>query len=104
MRYPALALHGLCFGCFFFIAFMIIDETTSSDVRASAQSLYNLVIMGLGVIIGNLAAGYVDTMAMTEEGVDYSILFGVPMWITVGCLLALLALYPGGKRAVEEQA
>src|SRR5439155_8229036 len=45
---PALALHGVCFGCFFFIAFMIVDELTTKDVRASAQGLFNLVIVGLG--------------------------------------------------------
>ena len=101
--YPALALHGLCFGCFFFIAFMIIDESTTSDVRASAQSLYNLVIIGVGVIVGNLAAGYVDTLAMTDEGVDFRILFSVPMWVTMACLMALLVLYPEGKRAAEEE-
>src|SRR4029453_6792986 len=47
---PALALHGLCFGGFIFVAFMIVDEETSKDVRASAQGLFNLVIVGLGTI------------------------------------------------------
>ena len=49
-----IALHGLCFGCFIFVAFMIVDENTSSDVRASAQNLFNLVIIGIGVIVGSL--------------------------------------------------
>ncbi len=34
---PALMLHGLCFGCFYFIAFMVVDENTTHDVRASAK-------------------------------------------------------------------
>ena len=54
VRVPALifgiALHGLCFGCFIFVAFMIVDEETTTDVRASAQSLFNLVIIGIGII------------------------------------------------------
>ena len=30
------ALHGFCFGCFIFVSFMVVDENTSPDVRASA--------------------------------------------------------------------
>ena len=44
------ALHGVCFGCFIFVAFMIVDEHTSTDIRATAQNLFNLVIGLLGVI------------------------------------------------------
>ena len=56
---PALALHGLCFGCFFFVAFLIVDEETTPDVRASAQGLFNLVVVGFGIIVGNWVAGQV---------------------------------------------
>jgi hypothetical protein len=96
--YPALGLHGLCFGCFFFVCFMIVDEETTPDVRASAQSLFNLVVVGFGVILGNIAAGMVDRIAANDQGTDFSKLFGVPMWVTVGCVLVLLAFYPGGRR------
>ncbi len=41
------AMHGLCFGCFIFVAFMIVDEETTKDVRASAQSLFGLVVFGI---------------------------------------------------------
>lgn len=99
--YPALALHGLCFGFFFFIAFMIVDEQTPKDVRASAQSLFNLIVVGFGVIVGNIAAGLVDKLAATESGTDYSILFGIPMWVTVACLAAILVLYPNKVSVVE---
>lgn len=97
---PALALHGLCFGCFFFLAFMIVDENTTSDVRASAQSLFNLIVLGLGVIVGNIAAGQVDKFAMLPDaaGTDYSVLFGIPMWVAIACLAALLAFYPAASR------
>src|SRR6185436_9435650 len=74
---PALALHGVCFGCFFFIAFMIVDELTTKDVRASAQGLFNLVIVGLGTIFGNLFAGYVGDFASKDGATDYQTLFAV---------------------------
>ncbi len=47
-----LTMHGLCFGCFIFIAFLVVDEQTTGDIRASAQSLFNLVIIGVGIIVG----------------------------------------------------
>lgn len=98
---PALALHGLCFGCFFFIAFMIVDEMTTADVRASAQNLFNLIIVGLGVIVGNLFAGQVDQLAQVPGEavgvVNFRTFFSIPMWISVACLVLLLVLYPRRK-------
>jgi hypothetical protein len=38
-------------GGFIFLAFMIIDEETTNDVRASAQALYNVVIFGIGITV-----------------------------------------------------
>jgi MFS family permease len=108
-RLPALmagvALHGVCFGCFIFLAFMIVDEETSADVRASAQSLYNLVIVGLGIIIGSWLSGAVATWAARgNESIDYAdpsqtqALFAVPMWASLGCLVLVVVLYPSNSR------
>jgi nucleoside transporter len=99
----ALTLHGVCFGCFFFVAFMIVDEQTTKDVRASAQNLYNLIIVGLGVIVGNLFAGWVDQWAAGPEGVDYTDFFSIPMWIAVACLALLLVAYPRKSRIVAPE-
>ncbi len=101
------ALHGFCFGCFIFVAFMVVDEETTDDVRASAQSLFNLVIIGLGIIVGSMIAGWVAEWAtvpladgsLTEAGtpvteLDYTRLFSIPMWASLACFLALLAFYP----------
>ncbi|MDF1702849.1 MAG: MFS transporter [Planctomycetota bacterium] len=103
---PALALHGLCFGCFFFVAFLIVDEETTHDVRASAQGLFNLIVVGLGVIVGNWFAGQVAQAAQHTEVVDgvettvmdYEALFGIPALVAVGCFVLLMVLYPK-KRA-----
>lgn len=93
------ALHGLCFGCFIFVAFMVVDEETSPDVRASAQNLFNLVIVGVGIIVGSVIAGYVAAWATGADGVvNYTKLFSVPLWAAVLCLVVLLAMYPGGRR------
>jgi len=99
-----LALHGPIFGCFIFLAFMIVDEETSSDVRASAQNLYNLVIVGVGVIVGSIVAGWVAKWAALPAsdggGTDYTRLFAVPMWASLACLSLLLSFYPYKKPAL----
>lgn len=98
------ALHGLCFGCFIFVAFMVVDENTTADVRASAQNLFNLVIVGIGIIVGSwFATAVVGNWATGEDGVmNFTRLFSVPMWIAIACLAALLALYPRGRQAAPE--
>lgn len=99
------ALHGLCFGCFIFVAFMIVDEETSADVRASAQSLYNLVIIGVGIIVGSLTAGAVAKWAKgSGERLDYAdhaqtrALFSIPMWAAIACFALLVLFYPSRSR------
>jgi nucleoside transporter len=109
LRIPILvggvALHGVCFGCFIFLAFMIVDEETSADVRASAQSLYNLVIVGVGVILGSWLSTQIATYAQAgAKSLDYAVpaqtqaLFSVPMWASVGCLVLVAVFYPSKSR------
>ncbi|MBM3987693.1 MAG: MFS transporter [Planctomycetes bacterium] len=100
------ALHGVCFGCFIFLAFMIIDEEAPTDIRASTQSLYNLVIVGIGVIVGSLVSTKIATWAQSgAPTLDYAKpeqtqrLFAAPMWASLAVLVLLLAFYPSGKRA-----
>jgi nucleoside transporter len=93
------ALHGLCFGCFVFVAFMVVDEETSADVRASAQNLFNLVIVGIGIIVGSwISTSVVGNWATREDGtLDYTRLFSVPMWAALACFALLMAFYPRSR-------
>jgi MFS family permease len=94
------ALHGLCFGCFIFVAFMVVDEEASADVRASAQNLFNLVIVGVGIIVGSFVATSVVANWATDSGrlpMDYRRLFTVPMWAALACLALLIVFYPARK-------
>jgi nucleoside transporter len=95
------ALHGVVFGCFIFLAFMIVDEETSADVRASAQSLYNLVIIGLGIIVGSWVSAEVATWAkgaapkLSYADRDHTTaLFSVPMWAALACFVLVHVFYP----------
>jgi nucleoside transporter len=97
-----IALHGFCFGCFIFVAFMIVDENTTPDIRATAQNLFNLVIVGIGIIVGSLFATSVVAKYATAGGtaaMDYTKLFSVPMYMALGCFVLMLLLYPSKKKA-----
>ena len=82
---------------------MIVGGEASKNGRASAQGLYNLVSIGLGVIVGNYFAGQVyaaNTVTVAGEDVtNYQGLFAVPMFVTIGCLVLLLAFYPSKSRS-----
>jgi predicted MFS family arabinose efflux permease len=52
--------------------------------------MFNLVIVGFGVIVGNFFAGVVGEKA----GDDYSVMFGIPMWVAIGALFVLWIFYP----------
>ena len=100
------ALHGFCFGCFIFVAFMIVDEETSPDIRASAQSLYNLFYIGVGSIVGSKVASWTASWAQGASAkLDYAdpaqtrALFSVPMWGAIACFAAILVFYPARARA-----
>jgi hypothetical protein len=76
---------------------MVVDEETSGDVRASAQNLFNLVIIGIGVIVGSKIAGEVAEWASAGGQMDFHKLFSVPMWAALVCLVLLLLFYPRKK-------
>lgn len=97
-----ISLHGFCFSCFIFVAYMVVDEETPDDVRASAQNLFNLVIIGIGISVGSKIAGYVSDWSKTGDSIDYTRLFSVPMWASVICLALLLVFYPNRKPEREQ--
>jgi nucleoside transporter len=105
LQLPAIILgvsmHGFCFGCFIFVAFMVVDEECSADVRASAQSLFNLVIVGIGIIVGSLIAGKVAEISTVDGDMNYTKLFSYPMWAALGCLIFMMAVYPNKPPAME---
>lgn len=106
---PALALHGLCFGAFWFVCFLIVDEHTTSDVRASAQSLFNLVLIGIGMIVGNIVVGQLAAWAGSgleagQESVKWMRLFGAAAWATIACLVLFLVFYPKKAESAGESA
>jgi len=68
-------VHGFCYAFFFATVYIFVDERFPRDARASAQGLFNFLILGLGPFVGSLFWGKLGDVYRVGEGVDYSRLF-----------------------------
>lgn len=88
-------LHGICYAFFFATLYIFIDAAFPKDVRSSAQSLFNLLVLGLG----DLAAKWIFIPlqgSLTIEGAtNYKQLFLWPTGMALGAsVLLLIAFWP----------
>jgi hypothetical protein len=89
-------VHGMCYAFFFAAVYIFVDEKFPKDLRASAQGLFNLLILGIGPFLGSLLWGTLGDVMRTPDGaVDFPRLFMVPAWLGVAAvLLLLIAFHP----------
>jgi MFS family permease len=93
-------LHGICYAFFFATVYIFVDYAFPKDVRASAQGLFNLLILG----VGNVAASFLFPALMAQwtdasGAVDYRTLFMVPAGMAVVAILLLAAFFRPAERA-----
>jgi nucleoside transporter len=89
-------VHGMCYAFFFAAVYIFVDEHFPKDSRASAQGLFNLLILGLGPFVGSLLWGALGDRFRTAAGaVDFERLFMVPAWLgVIATILLLVAFHP----------
>lgn len=85
-------LHGICYAFFFATLYIFIDAAFPTDVRSSAQGLFNLLILGLGDLAAKWIFIPLQGRLTTHGEVAYRSLFLVPMGMAVGAAV-LLALF-----------
>jgi nucleoside transporter len=93
-------VHGMAYAFFFAAVYIFIDEKFPKDVRASAQGLFNLLILGIGPFLGGLLWGWLGDTFRTPDGqVDFSRLFLGPAAVgVVAVVLLLVAFHPEAVR------
>ena len=64
-----MALHGICFDFFFATGISYTNEIAPEAIKNSAQSLYGVLVYGIGMWLGSEAAGWLN-QAFTHETVD----------------------------------
>ncbi len=89
-------LHGICYAFFFATVYIFIDAAFPKDVRASAQGLFNLLILGIGDLAAKWLFIPLQAHLTTADGVvDYRTLFLIPTCMAiVAALLILLCFRP----------
>ena len=99
-------VHGMAYAFFFAAVYIFVDEKFPKDARASAQALFNLLILGIGPFLGGLLWGWLGDVLRTPDGqVDFGRLFLGPAWLAAAAVVLLLvAFHPdavGKKEAVR---
>ncbi|MFO1476864.1 MAG: MFS transporter, partial [Verrucomicrobiota bacterium] len=83
-------LHGICYAFFFATVYIFADAYFPSDARASAQGLFNVMILGLGALLANSICPWLGQQVFTVNGTtDFRALFLVP---TIAATTAALAI------------
>jgi nucleoside transporter len=96
-------VHGFCYAFFFASVYIFVDQYFPKDARASAQGLFNLLILGLGPFLGNLLWGKLGDVLRTAAGVDYRTLFLAPTGLALLAAITLAIGFHPPSRPVEEQ-
>lgn len=83
-------LHGICYAFFFATVYIFANEYFPQDVRASAQGLFNMMILGIGALVANSVCPFLMQSVFTHNGAtDFRGLFLVPLGAAVLASLAL---------------
>jgi MFS family permease len=83
-------LHGICYAFFFATVYIFVDAYFPKDARASAQGLFNVMILGAGALLANSICPYLMQSVFTQGGViDFRGLFLVPSLCSFAAAVAL---------------
>jgi MFS family permease len=86
-------LHGICYAFFFATVYIFVDAYFPKDARASAQGLFNVMILGVGALVANSICPRLIQVTYTTEGItDFRNLFLLPTYAALAAagVLALL--------------
>ena len=88
-------LHGICYAFFFATLYIFIDAAFPKDVRSSAQSLFNLLVLGLGDLAAKWLFIPLQGRLTADDVVDYKKLFLVPTFMALAAAVVLaVAFWP----------
>ncbi len=92
----AMALHGLCYGFFFAGSYVYVERVAPADIRHSAQTVFAIIILGLGPILAGLYNEWLDDLVRPAEAggaTAWSSLWWVQSGIAAACALFVAAFF-----------
>jgi MFS family permease len=71
-------LHGVCYAGFFAGAYIYTDRIAPDDIRHSAQTVFGILILGGGPVLGGILSGWMQARHTLADGsVDYAALWRI---------------------------
>jgi len=95
----SLSLHGFCYVFFFTAAYIYVDTIAPADIRASAQSLIAVIILGVGNFVGSNFSGWIQSFFTKDGATNWRNVFLVPTALTLLCALLFVLLFKEKKSA-----
>jgi len=87
-------LHGVCYAFFFAAVYIFADAYFPKDARASAQGLFNVMVLGLGTLLANSICPFLGQHVFAHNGVtDFHALFLVPMFCALAAAVTLALFF-----------
>jgi MFS family permease len=89
-------LHGICYAFFFATVYIFVDAYFPKDARASAQGLFNVMILGIGALLANSICPWLSQEKFTNpvtKLTDFHGLFLVPMVAGLAAAVALALFF-----------
>jgi hypothetical protein len=87
-------LHGICYAFFFATVYIFADAYFPKDARASAQGLFNVMVLGLGALLANSICPALGQRVFMHGGVtNFHALFLVPMSCALAAAVALALFF-----------
>ena len=96
-------VHGICYAFFFATVYIFADEYFPKDVRASAQGLFNVMVLGIGALVANYICPILMQETFLHNGVtDFRSMFLIPLLAALLAAIALALLFhPPAKKKSE---
>jgi len=114
LLWPVIAVnlvHGFAYACFFATVYIFVDENFPSDVRTSAQGLFNLMILGISQFVsgflwgglGDFFSASVASGGRAVKVIDYHRLFLVPFGVSLMAAILLALFFRPGRDGVDSR-
>ena len=88
------ALHGICYACFFAGAFIYADRIAPPDIRHSVQTVFGIVILGGGPVLGGILSGWLaDHYVLAGGGVDFASLWRIVAFLGLATAIGFFAFF-----------
>ncbi len=88
-------IHGICYAFYFATLYIFVEKAFPTDIRTSAQGLFNLMVFGLGDILVKFFWIYYGNPMFTQAdgGMNWKGVFLIPAGLSVLAMLVLATCF-----------